>query len=238
MTRFLLGDWIADPDRLPFALEHAGSAMHYAGLGCACGAQVFRLNGWPRSVVGRGGYLWRSLVRVWREARLPMTGEEPGQSPFLLPIFLDCEHCDRSAPLFDEPGLPGRIESEARSQPRESYRCRACRRGWVTLAAGWTALPDELLERDDLADPGPSRGSEGLEGSDGLGGSDGSRGSGEAIDPENGRLGTELKAIAMAGRAFDLVARCQACHRQVHIVGGDARASLQDARLDLLYGRR
>lgn len=229
MTRFLLGDWIADPARIPFALEYPEPAMHYAGLGCVCGGRVFRLHGWPRSVVGRGGYLWRSLVRVWREARLPMTGEEPGQSPFLLPIFLDCEHCDRSAPLFDEPGLPDRIESEARSQPRESYRCRACRRGRVTLAVGWTALPDELLERDDPAGPGPSRSSDGLEGSDG---------SNESVAPESGLPETELPAIAMAGRAFELLARCQACHRQVHLVGGDARASLQDARLDLLYGRR
>jgi hypothetical protein len=220
VTRFLVGDWIADSARLPFAPEHPGAAMHYAGLSCSCGARVFRLHGWPRSVVGRGGYLWRSLVRVWREARLPMTGEEPGRSPFLLPIFLDCEHCDRSAPIFDEPGLPERIESEARSQPRESHRCRACRRGRMSLAVGWTSLPDELRERDEQAGPGPSRGSV------------------DPVDPEVGRPAAELPAISMAGRAFELVARCQACQRQVRIVGGDARASLQAARLDLLYGRR
>lgn len=226
MTRFLLGDWIADTARLPFALEHPGAAMHYAGLSCSCGARVFRLHGWPRSVVGRGGYLWRSLVRVWREARLPMTGDEPGRSPFLLPIFLDCEHCDRSAPLFDEPGLPERIECEARPQPRESHRCRACRQGRMTLAVGWTSLPDELRGRDEQTGPGPSRGTVG------------STDSVESVDPEVGRSAAELPVISMLGRAFELVARCQACHRQVRIVGGDARASLQEARLDLLYGRR
>ena len=208
MTRYLLGDWIADSARLPFAPEHPGSAMHYAGLGCACGAGVFRLHGWPHSLVGRGGYFWRSLVRVWREARLPMTGEEPGRSPFLLPIFVDCEHCDRSAPLFDEPGLSERIDSEARSLPHESYRCRACRRGRVSLVIGWTELPDEL------------------------------RGRGESDDPEGTGSGTGLQTVAMAGRAFELVAGCRACQRQVRIVVGDARARLQEARLDLLYGRR
>lgn len=244
MTRFLLGDWIVDSARLPFAPEHPEPAMHYAGVGCACGVQVFRLHGWPRSLVGRGGYLWRSLVRVWREARLPMTGEEPGRSPFLVPIFLDCEHCDRSAPLFDEPGLPERIASEARLQPRESYRCRICRRGRVTLAVGWTSWPDALLEGDDPAGPGPSRGpgasdaSDGWAGLDGSGGSGGSRDPGEFVDPQSVRPGKGLPAIAMAGRAFELVARCQACRRQVRIVGGDARASLQEARLDQLYGRR
>jgi len=208
MTRYLLGDWIADSARLPFAPEHPGSTMHYAGLGCSCGARVFRLHGWPHSLVGRGGYLWRSLVRVWREARLPMAEVEPGRSPFLLPVFVDCEQCDRSAPLFDEPGLPERIDSEARALPRESHRCRACRRGRMALVVGWTELPEELRERE------------------------------ESGEPEDSGAGSASQTIAMAGRAFELLARCQACQRQVRIVVGDARASLQEARLDLLYGRR
>lgn len=229
MRGLLLGDWIADSDRLPFAPEHPAAGMHYAGLVCGCDAQVFRLYGCPRSVVGRGGHLWRSLVRVWHEARLPMTAEEPGRSPFLLPIFLDCERCGRSAPLFDESGLPERIGPEALPQPREAYRCRACRRGRVVLAVGWTALSDGLGERVAGAEGA------GWGAARGAGASDGSV---DAFDPEGGRPRMGLPRIGMAGRAFELVARCQACHRQVRIVGGDARASLQEARLDLLYGRR
>jgi hypothetical protein len=183
----LLDDWVTDPALAVFEPERRDPEMTYVALCCGCGGHIFRLAGWPRLATGRGGFFWRTIARVWREARMPMEAGEPLESPFLLPLDVQCDRCDRRATVFDAPGVAGWLAPAERRQPRESYRCRACRRGRVELVAG---LAVDVSE-------GPAR-----------------------------------------ACAFELVARCHACHRQARVAWADARPNPQQVRLDLLYGRR
>ena len=132
----LLGPFEADQHSMVFAPERPDREMIYHGLSCACGAHVFRLTGWPHVVTGRGGFFWRSVARVWREARLPMQEGEPVESPFWIPLEACCDHCGRIEALFDFEQLEGRMDCDARSEPRESIRCRACRRSLVEIVVG------------------------------------------------------------------------------------------------------
>src|SRR6056297_1312831 len=131
-----LDDWKGDASLPVFAPERRDPEMRYLGLRCPCGGWIFRLTGWPRLAAGEGGYLLRTLVRVWREARQPMDAGEPEESPFLLPVQLECERCGRKGPLFEAPDRPDRVGPAGRAQPREAYRCRACRRGRIALVIG------------------------------------------------------------------------------------------------------
>lgn len=136
MPSFSLDDWIAEESLHLFSPEQRDPEMQYLALRCPCGGDVFRLSGWPRLALGTGGYLWQTLLRVWREAREPMNGGEPEQSPFLLPVTLECDRCGRTAPLFERTGLASELDRLDRVPPRESYRCRVCRRGRVALVVG------------------------------------------------------------------------------------------------------
>ena len=119
--------------------------MVYYALTCRCGHGVFRVSGWPRITTGRGNLFWRSVTRVFRETRQPMENGEPLESPFFLPIFARCDQCGRDARLLDGEVVVGRLGPEGQREPRESFRCRVCRRGRMELAVG---------EASDAVDPG------------------------------------------------------------------------------------
>ncbi len=139
MDPTLLGDLVRDTTLSTFAPERRDAEMSYVGLACPCGIDHFHLSGWPRVVTGNGGFFWRTLSRVWREARLPMQGGEPVESPFWLPIFARCDGCFSEVRLLDSALGAGQMDAARRGEPRESYRCRVCRRGSQELVVGIVA---------------------------------------------------------------------------------------------------
>jgi hypothetical protein len=124
-----------------FAPLRRDKRMAYSSLHCRCGSNVFRISGWPRVVSGPGGFFWRTLARVWREARLATKDGELTDSPFWLPIFLDCSQCGLEESLFDDGSVAGLRGAADRADPRESIRCRQCRRSCFKLVAGVVADP-------------------------------------------------------------------------------------------------
>ena len=136
MKSRLFGNLEVDSDLAVFEPEKRDAGASYSALRCPCGGDVFGLSGWPRVATGRGGFFWRSVTRVWREARLPMTEGEPLESPFWLPVFARCRRCGREEPVLDGEAMDGRRSREEQIEPRESYRCRICRRGSVALVVG------------------------------------------------------------------------------------------------------
>jgi hypothetical protein len=132
----LVGQLHIDVSLDVFSPEKPDDSLVYAGLRCRCGHGVFHLSGWPRVATGEGGYFWRSVSRVWREARVVMKDGEPVESPFWLPLRARCERCGEESVLFEHDSVAGRLPEEAQSDPRESYRCRLCRRGAVALVVG------------------------------------------------------------------------------------------------------
>lgn len=130
-----------DPVAGPFeALRRPG--WEQARLACPCGGDAFRVIGWPRAAVGRGGSFWRTFGRVFREVRAAMEPPERAESPFFLPLTAVCEGCGREARLFDRDPIPGRLPSEQRTLPREAHRCRVCRRDTFALAVAVCAGED------------------------------------------------------------------------------------------------
>jgi len=122
--------------------------MTYVGLGCPCGSERFHVSGWPRVASGRGSFFWRTVSRVWRAARLPMQDGEPVESPFWLPVFARCDRCGEESVLLDWADGVGLMFAGRRDEPRESYRCRVCRRGSVELVVGDAADPDRASRVD------------------------------------------------------------------------------------------
>lgn len=181
----LVGQLTTDPGLAVFAPERRDESMDYCGLACPCGSTVFHVAGWPRIASGRGGFFWRALSRVFREARMPMQDGELLESPFRLPVFARCDACGREEVVLDAEGVVDRMPAAARQEPRESARCRVCRRGSVALVLGATS-----------------------------------------------------QGAAESRFAVELVTICTVCRRQARIAWSDARPSEQEARLDLLYGRR
>jgi hypothetical protein len=121
--------------------------MDYQTLSCRCGGQEFGVAGVPRYAVGSGGHFVRTLRRAWQEARRSDREEDALGWPFEWPLRLRCESCGGEAD-FDLPSRrpvrPGKGEQGgqgARVAPRENYRCRACRRGTMTLCVGIQADP-------------------------------------------------------------------------------------------------
>jgi hypothetical protein len=121
---------------LRFALERPDPDMTYYGLGCPCGGQVFRVSGWPRIHSGRGGFFWRSVTRVWREARLQTHAGQPLISPFWIPLGTRCDRCGRAETLFAGEHVGGRRDAQACTEPKESVRCRICRRSQMEIVVG------------------------------------------------------------------------------------------------------
>jgi hypothetical protein len=91
---------------------------------------------------GPGGQFWRTLARVWREARQTRHDGEPLESPFWFPLWLRCDECGCEDRLFELPDLVGRLDSAAQLAPREAYRCRVCRRGSVEVVVGVAGFDD------------------------------------------------------------------------------------------------
>jgi hypothetical protein len=119
-----------------FSPDRREVGMEYSSLRCRCGECVFLISGWPRAISGNGGFFWRTLTRVWREARIPMLDGEPVESPFWLPLFTRCRRCDQEQVLFDGTSTSGHMAPARRQEPKESYRCRVCRRSGVELVVG------------------------------------------------------------------------------------------------------
>jgi len=131
----------------PFAPARTAGWEH-ARLACDCGGESFRLIGWPRAAVGGGGALFRAFARVLREARAAMEPPERAVSPWCLPLSAGCERCGRETLLFDDERIPGRLPPDLRRLPRESLRCRVCRRGVFGIAV---AIAEGELPRDAAA---------------------------------------------------------------------------------------
>lgn len=125
--------------------------VDYRPLHCACGGRVFRVSGSPRVAAGSGGFFWRSVTRVWREAR-ELAGEgEPHASAFPLPIETECDACGRRALLPEEGASRSGAPPAGSGRPREAYRCRDCRRGRVELATGLAPVaPDGASQVVDV----------------------------------------------------------------------------------------
>jgi len=128
----------SDPALPVFTPDRRDAGMEYRGLHCLCGEVVFRISGWPRVISGKGGFFWRTLARVWREARMATEDGEPIESPFWLPLFTRCRRCDTEEAILDGDSEIGHMPLARRREPRESYRCRACRRSEVELVVGST----------------------------------------------------------------------------------------------------
>jgi len=143
-----LGHLTTDPTLSSFSPERRDEEMTHVGLGCPCGSDRFHLSGWPRIATGRGGFFWRTVSRVWREARLPLQEGEPAESPFWLPVFARCDRCTLESVLLDGVGGGGQMSAARRDEPRESYRCRVCRRGTVGLVVGHAADPVQVMRVD------------------------------------------------------------------------------------------
>lgn len=139
---------MVDPSSPVFAPARATADLCYAGLACPCGGVVFRINGWPRVALGRGGFFWRSVTRVWREARTSLDQGDPLESPLLPPIFVRCVACESEALLLDHDGVADAMPASDRSEPREALRCRSCRRGRFALSAGFAEDPADARRID------------------------------------------------------------------------------------------
>jgi len=151
VDRELVGNFtMIEAAAAPFEFER-GAGWESALLECACGGDAFRLIGWPRAAVGSGGVLWRTFARVFREVRAAMEPPARGESPYLLPLFAACEACGREAGLFDRDAVAGRLAQELRHLPRESLRCRACRRGAFTIGVAVGGAAEGALPRDGKA---------------------------------------------------------------------------------------
>ena len=132
----LFGIWTCEPGSRGFYPERRDPEMDYRALGCPCGSKSLRVSGCPRVAAGRGGLFWRSLTRVWHDARRTLQDAESPESPFWLPLWLACDECGREDRLLESPDLVGRLEGEPGLEPREACRCRVCGRGSVEVAVG------------------------------------------------------------------------------------------------------
>jgi hypothetical protein len=132
--------------------------MKYWALRCPCGATEFRVSGRPQVTSGSGSYFWRTLTRVWREARQATRDGEPVDSPFSLPLALECAACGRKEEIFSTAQWEAVRPRVIESQPREAYRCRACRRAVVELVIGIVGFDAPIDEPSDHAKPMASDG--------------------------------------------------------------------------------
>ncbi len=150
----LFGIWTCDPGFRGFSPERRDPEMDYRALRCPCGSRSLRVSGWPRLAGGPGGQFWRTLARVWREARQTQQDGEPPESPFWLPLWLRCDACGREDRVLESPALVGRQGPEAQLEPREAYRCRICRRGSVEVVVGVAGFDVTESTRANVGDQG------------------------------------------------------------------------------------
>jgi len=136
VARDPLGELKTEARRPAFVPDVREAAMRYASLSCQCGGSRFRLSGWLTVSTGKGGFFWRSLTRVWREARQTLSEGRPVDSPFKLPIFVRCAACERADSILDCEILEQWLPKSDRAAPCESLRCRVCGRGSFELVIG------------------------------------------------------------------------------------------------------
>ena len=141
MDASLLGELADEASPPGFTPESSRGDLRHVGLACPCDHNVFRITGWPRIALGRGGLFWRSVTRIWREARLSLQAGEPAESPFWLPVTVACRRCGRARRIFDSELVAERLSEEGQREPQESLRCRICRRGAFELVAGMATDP-------------------------------------------------------------------------------------------------
>lgn len=112
------------------------SGWEQVGLACECGGSAFRVVGWPRGAAGSGGVLWQTFSRAFRETRAVLQSAVADRPMFELPLSAVCEACGREVSLLDDPCISDRMPADRRDLPRESFRCRVCRRGTVSIRVG------------------------------------------------------------------------------------------------------
>ncbi len=110
--------------------------MAYVGLACPCGQRAFRVAGRPRTASGPGSLFWRTLSRVWRDARQPLVRGEPVESPYLPPLSLVCGSCEREGEVLGRAGASEPAVAQGPPGPLEAHRCRACRRASMEVVVG------------------------------------------------------------------------------------------------------
>jgi hypothetical protein len=136
----LVGDFRIEATAAPFDSKR-GTGWEQARLACHCGGRSFRVVGWPRSAGGKGGPIWQTFSRAFREARAALRLTDAQEPLFSLPLFATCERCGREILLLDDERVPARVPAQLRHLPRESYRCRVCRRGAVGVAVAYSEGP-------------------------------------------------------------------------------------------------
>ena len=132
----LFDNWNCDSSLPDFSPLRRDSEMRYWAIHCPCGSNSFRVAGWPSISSGAGTLFWRTLARIWREARQTTRDGEPVDSPFALSLLLQCDECDRKEELFAGVDWEALEMPNDPTRPREGYRCRACRRAPVEVVVG------------------------------------------------------------------------------------------------------
>jgi hypothetical protein len=128
----------------PFEIAH--------GLVCACGSDRFRVLGVPAAMqTGGGGYVLRSILRVWRELRGAAPDEESLAGRLSPPLVLDCTRCGAQL------RLPANGDAPAPAAPLEALRCRPCRRSTFGVAALFAHRDAELDAPLDTASRGDAQ---------------------------------------------------------------------------------
>ena len=125
-------------DPAPYEVAH--------GVVCTCGADRFRVLGVPVAMqTGGGGYVLRSILRVWRELRGVAQGEDGAAGRLSPPLVLDCTRCGARL------RLPFEGDAPVVSAPLEALRCRPCRRSTFEVAALFAHRDTDLDAPLDLA---------------------------------------------------------------------------------------
>ncbi len=132
MDRELVAGFRIETSAAPPDFERR-TGWEHCGLACECGRSAFRVVGWPRGGSGPGGVVWQTFARAFRETRAVLRSGSADEPMFELPLSAACEACGREIVLLDDPRVAGRMPAERRDRPRESYRCRVCRRGAVSI---------------------------------------------------------------------------------------------------------
>ncbi len=116
-------------------------------LVCTCGSDAFRVLGVPVAMrQGQGGYVLRSVLRVWRELQGVASGEDAVAGRLSPPIRLDCTRCGQRTQLLEAE------DDRGHAAPLEALRCRPCRRSTFAVTT--------VFAHRDLDLDAPARGVE------------------------------------------------------------------------------
>ncbi|MCP4904532.1 MAG: hypothetical protein GY910_06095 [bacterium] len=149
MDPTLLGGLVSDASFPAFVPERRDAQTIYVGLACRCGSASFHLSGWSRVATGSGDFFWRTVSRVWREARLGGRDGVPVEPPFWLPALARCGRCSREAVLLEGVPVARTMDVARRDEACESFRCRVCGWGSIEWVLG-SAEDSEFASRTDF----------------------------------------------------------------------------------------